>query len=49
MAGERNIFVQLDMHQDVFNRKFCGNGFQTGQQYIDENNFPVPVTERVHN
>ena len=27
MAEARGIYVLLDMHQDVLNEKFCGEGF----------------------
>ncbi|XP_023338628.1 endoglycoceramidase [Eurytemora carolleeae] len=45
MAGERGIYSLLDMHQDVFNRKFCGNGVPDWAAIHDENNFPVPLAE----
>lgn len=31
----------LDAHQDLYNRKFCGEGFP--DWVIERNNFPFPI------
>ncbi len=31
------------MHQDVFNRRFCGNGVPDWVPQPDEFNFPYPI------
>jgi hypothetical protein len=43
VAGNRGIYSLLDMHQDVFNRKFCGNGVPDWAAVHDKNNFPYPL------
>ena len=43
MAGERGIYSLLDMHQDAFNAKFCGNGVPDWAAKPVENNFPYPL------
>ena len=45
-AGERGIYSLLDMHQDVFNRKFCGNGVPDWAAVHDKDNFPYPLEVR---
>ena len=37
------IHPVLDMHQDVFNRRFCGNGVPDWVPQPDEFNFPYPI------
>jgi len=43
MAGERGIYSLLDMHQDVFNRKYCGNGVPDWAAKPLVENFPYPL------
>ena len=42
-AGERGIYSVLDMHQDAFNRKYCGNGVPDWAARPDVENFPYPL------
>eukprot|EP00732_Lithocolla_globosa_P004101 Lithocolla_globosa_v1_NODE_3609_length_1623_cov_76.809949.p1 type:complete len:483 gc:universal NODE_3609_length_1623_cov_76.809949:48-1496(+) len=48
--GERGIYVFLDMHQDVYGRKYCGNGFPDWSVKVDPETeyyapFPAPVLD----
>merc|ERR1712038_104104 len=43
MAGERGIYSLLDMHQDAFNAKFCGNGVPDWAAKPKKENFPYPL------
>jgi hypothetical protein len=43
VLGGRGIYSLLDMHQDVFNRKFCGNGVPDWAAVHDKYNFPYPL------
>ena len=43
MAGERGIYSLLDMHQDAFSRKYCGNGVPDWAAAPDKENFPYPL------
>jgi hypothetical protein len=43
IAGEAGILSVLDMHQDVFNRKYCGNGVPDWAARPTEENFPYPL------
>jgi len=43
IAGERGILSVLDMHQDVFNRKYCGNGVPDWAAHPKKENFPYPL------
>ena len=43
MAGERGIYSLLDMHQDAFNAKFCGNGVPDWAAKPVADNFPYPL------
>ena len=52
MAGERGIYSLLDMHQDAFNAKFCGNGVPDWAAKPVADNFPYPLqvkTNSIHN
>ena len=40
-AAKYGISVLLDAHQDLFNRKFCGEGFPDWT--INRTNFPFPL------
>ena len=44
-AGKRDIFTMADMHQDVYNRKECVEGFPDWSVSIDEGilKFPLPI------
>ena len=43
MAGERGIYSLLDMHQDAFNAKYCGNGVPDWAAKPLIENFPYPL------
>lgn len=48
MAAQRGIYVLLDMHQDVLNEKFCGEGFPDWATVDDGlknyfGKFPMPI------
>jgi len=43
LAGENGLWPVLDMHQDVFNRKYCGNGVPDWVAQPDKENFPYPL------
>jgi len=43
MAGERGIYTLIDMHQDAFNAKFCGNGVPDWAAKPVADNFPYPL------
>eukprot|EP00945_MAST-04E_sp_MAST-4E-sp1_P006840 g6840.t1 len=50
MAEARGIYVLLDMHQDVLNEKFCGEGFPDWAVVDDKEKnyfgkFPMPIHE----
>lgn len=40
-ANKYGINVLLDAHQDLFNRKFCGEGFPDWT--VNRTNFPFPL------
>merc|ERR1711936_323408 len=42
-AEKFGLHPVLDMHQDVFNRRFCGNGVPDWVPQPDEFNFPYPI------
>jgi len=47
MAAQNDMYIILDMHQDVFSRKFCGEGFPdwaTLGDDIESFPFPVPIS-----
>ena len=37
------MYSLLDMHQDAFNRKYCGNGVPDWAAAPDKENFPYPL------
>merc|ERR1711892_238393 len=43
IAGQHGLHPVLDMHQDVFNRKYCGNGVPDWVGQPDKENFPYPL------
>ena len=43
IAGQHGLWPVLDMHQDVFNRKYCGNGVPDWVAQPDKENFPYPL------
>ena len=43
IAQKYGIYPVLDMHQDVFNRRFCGNGVPDWVPQPPEFNFPYPI------
>merc|ERR1719312_386381 len=43
IAGQHGLYPVLDMHQDVFNRKYCGNGVPDWVPQPDKENFPYPL------
>merc|ERR1719481_223307 len=43
IAGQHGLYTVLDMHQDVFNRKYCGNGVPDWVPQPDKENFPYPL------
>ena len=43
IAEKYGIYPVLDMHQDVFNRRFCGNGVPDWVPQPPEFNFPYPI------
>lgn len=43
IAEKYGLYPVLDMHQDVFNRKFCGNGVPDWVPQPPEFNFPYPI------
>ena len=43
IAARHGLHPVLDMHQDVFNRRFCGNGVPDWVPQPDEFNFPYPI------
>ena len=43
IAGQHGLHPVLDMHQDVFNRKYCGNGVPDWVAQPDKENFPYPL------
>jgi len=43
IAGAHGLYVVIDMHQDVFNRKYCGNGVPDWAAVPHEENFPYPI------
>ena len=42
-AEKYGLYPVLDMHQDVFNRRFCGNGVPDWVPQPPEFNFPYPI------
>ena len=46
MSNKHGIYVLLDAHQDLFNRKFCGEGFPDWA--INRTNFPFPLKNKLH-
>ena len=43
IAARHGLHPVLDMHQDVFNRRFCGNGVPDWVPQPPEFNFPYPI------
>ena len=43
IAERHGLHPVLDMHQDVFNRRFCGNGVPDWVPQPPDFNFPYPI------
>ena len=43
IASQHGLYPVLDMHQDAFNRKYCGNGVPDWVAQPDKENFPYPL------
>jgi endoglycosylceramidase len=45
MAAKHNISVLLDSHQDLFSKKFCGEGFPDWT--VNRTTFPWPLPVKI--
>lgn len=45
LCNAYNISVLLDMHQDTFSEKFCGEGVPLWAAEPEKNNFPEPLAK----